>query len=67
MSSLVGKDTELDATGSACTLVAPLLCDLICCSLTVVVIKAAANPRLFIKFLNPFSFSPSLEPQSPLY
>ena len=66
MASLVGKDIELDAQTEPsvaalavrtlphrqmlCMLVAPLWCDLGCCSPespTVMLIKAAANPRLF--------------------
>ena len=56
LSSLVGLDIKLDAVGRqfepyldagcVCMLLAPLWCDLGCCSRTVVVIKAAANPRL---------------------
>ena len=71
MSSLVGKDIELDAVdrqfeqyltaGSVCIL--PLRCDLGCCSITVVVINAAAKSRLsrrrgaprYLRFL-PFRF-----------
>ena len=57
MSCPVGKDILLDAVGRqfepyltarcVCMLEAPLWCDLGCCSRTVVVIKAAANPRLY--------------------
>ena len=56
MSSLVGKDIELDAVGRqfepylaagcACMLAGPVWCDLRCCFQAVVVIKAAAKTRL---------------------
>ena len=56
MQSVASSNPTLTA-GGVCMLVAPLWCDLGCCSQTVVVqviIKAAVNPRLF--FFN-FSYS----------
>ena len=59
---LVGKDIELDAVGRqsdpyltagcVCILVLPLWRDLECCSRTVVVINAAANPCVFAHALS---------------